>query len=207
MRPTRDEPLTAPGPRTALAGGLDLLAVLVFTLVGRRTHEEPLELSGWWQTAWPFLLGLLVGWAVVAMTSQTWPTRPWHGLPVWLSTAFAGMAFRDMSGQGTALPFVIVATLFLGATLLGWRLLLWLLDRRRAPSSRPPGSGRGRVHHGVEHTQVGDPLGLEELTGPAEAAPGRGVVPEADRPRVTRELGLDRRRPGPDEPRTNDPTE
>lgn len=175
-----DERVTSPGARTAVAATLDLVVVVVFTLIGRRTHDEPLDLAGWWQTAWPFLAGLLIGWAVVALTTRAWPTRLWHGLPVWISTVFAGMAFRDMSGQGTALPFVVVATLFLAATLLGWRLVLWLVDRRRPESSRPAGAGRGRVHEPVEHTQVGDPLGLEELTGPADRTRGRGVVPPAE---------------------------
>lgn len=197
MTRRRDEPLTAPGTRAALAAVLDLLLVGVFTLLGRRTHDEVLDLSGWWQTAWPFLAGLLLGWAVVAMTVRTWPTRPWHGVPVWISTVFAGMAFRDMTGQGTALPFVVVATLFLGATLMGWRLVVWSLDRR-GPEQRPAGAGRGRVHDGLEHTPVGDPLGLTELTGPRERTRGRGVVPPEDRERVTRELGLDR--PAPDDP-------
>lgn len=190
MARERDEPLTSPGARTALAAGLDVLAVAVFTLIGRRTHSEPLDPAGWWQTAWPFLAGLLIGWAVVAMTSRAWPTRLWHGLPVWISTVFAGMAFREMSGQGTALAFVIVATLFLGVTLIGWRLALWAVDRRRPEPRRSPGAGRGRVH---EPTPVGDPLGLEELSGPSDTTKGRGVVPPDDRERIARELGLDQR--------------
>lgn len=196
-----DEALTSPGRRTALAGGLDIVIVAVFTLIGRRTHDEPLDPAGWWQTAWPFLAGLLIGWAVVAMASRTWPTRLWHGLPVWISTVFAGMAFRDVSGQGTALPFVIVATLFLGVTLLGWRAVLWLVDRRRPAAQKPPGGGRGRVHDPVEHTAVTDPLGLEELSGPSDTTRGRGVVPPGDRERVARELGVDQRQARPDDDR------
>lgn len=194
-----DETLTSPGVRTAIAAGLDLVLVGVFTLIGRRTHDEPLDLVGWWQTAWPFLAGLLIGWAVVAMTSRSWPTRLWHGLPVWISTVFAGMAFRDMSGQGTALPFVIVATLFLGVTLVGWRLVLWLVDRRRPANTRTSGTGRGRVHESVEHTSVGDPLGLQELSGPPDTTRGRGVVPAADRDRVAEDLDVRQPRTREDE--------
>lgn len=177
MGPSQDEPLTSPGPRAARALGLDVLFVGVFTLIGRRTHEEPLDLPGWWWTAWPFLAGLAIGWLVVVLAARTWPTRPWHGLPVWLSTVFAGMAFRGVSGQGTALPFVLVSVLFLGATLLGWRLVQWALERRRPTAPPPPGAGRGRVHPGVGHTPVTDPLGLPDLHGPREEPPGRGVVP------------------------------
>jgi hypothetical protein len=34
------------------------------------------------------------------------------------------MLLRAVSGQGTAVAFVVVATLFLAAVLLGWRALL-----------------------------------------------------------------------------------
>jgi hypothetical protein len=187
----RDEPLSAPGRRAALAVGLDLLVVAAFTLVGRRSHDEPLDPAGWWDTAWPFLAGLAIGWVVVLLTSQAWPTRLWHGFPVWVSTVFGGMALRDMAGQGTALPFVVVATAFLGVFLLGWRAVLWMLDRRRPDPgpghTRGPG-WRGRVP--VEHTRVGDPLDLERLSGPRDETQGRGVVPQAERDRVVDELGI-----------------
>lgn len=137
----RDEPLMSPGRRTALAAGLDVLVVAVFTLIGRRTHDEPLDPAGWWGTAWPFLAGLAIGWVVVAASSQTWPTRWWHGLTVWIATVFGGMALRDMVGQGTALSFVVVATVFLGVTLVGWRLVLWVVDRRRPEPTRTADRG------------------------------------------------------------------
>ena len=194
----RDEPLMSPGRRTALAAGLDALVVAVFTLIGRRTHDEPLDPAGWWDTAWPFLAGLAIGWAVVAASSQTWPTRWWHGLTVWIATVFGGMALRDMVGQGTALPFVIVATIFLGVTLVGWRLVLWFLDRRRPEQTSDPRRGRGRPP--VEHTRVGDPLGLEDLHGPSERTRGRGVVPPGDRDRVAEELDIRQPRT-PEDPR------
>lgn len=189
MAPVRDESLTSPGRRTALAVGLDVFVVAVFTLIGRRTHAEPLDPAGWWDTAWPFLAGLAIGWVVVMLSSQTWPTRLWHGLTVWIATVFGGMALRDMAGQGTALPFVIVATIFLGVTLIGWRAVLWFVDRRR-PDSGPRASARGRLRPPVEHTEVGDPLGLEELRGPEDTTPGRGVVHPGERGRVSDELGI-----------------
>ncbi|MEK4240965.1 DUF3054 domain-containing protein [Janibacter sp. FSL W8-0316] len=196
----RDEPLMSPGRRTALAAGLDALVVAVFTLIGRRTHDEPLDPAGWWDTAWPFLAGLAIGWAVVAASSQTWPTRWWHGLTVWIATVFGGMALRDMVGQGTALPFVIVATIFLGVTLVGWRLVLWVVDRRRPEPTRTTDPRRGRGRPPVEHTRVGDPLGLEDLHGPSDRPRGRGVVPPGDRDRVAEELDIRQPRT-PEDPR------
>lgn len=199
MAVVRDESLTSPGRRTAIAAGLDVVIVAVFTLIGRRTHAEPLDPAGWWDTAWPFLAGLAIGWTVVALSSRAWPTRLWHGATVWIATVFGGMALRDMVDQGTALPFVIVATLFLGVTLMGWRLALWAVDRRRPEPTRGGGSGRGRVHPPAEHTTVGDPLGLEELRGPDDHTPGRGVVPPGDRDRVVDELGIRQPRTPEDE--------
>lgn len=179
----RGERFDAPGPRTALAAVLDVAVVSAFALAGRRSHAEALSLDGWWHTAWPFLAGLGIGWLLVVVTSATWPTRLWHGLTVWPSTVLAGMAFRDATGQGTAWPFVVVATLVLAAGLVGWRAVLELVDRRsdrRARADRPP-----RRRPTVEHTEVGDPLGLEELGGPRSTARGRGVVPPEDRDRFT----------------------
>lgn len=121
--------IPAPGARVAVALALDVLVVAVFTLVGRRTHDEPLDPAGWWHTAWPFLVGLLLGWALVVLARRWWPTRVLGGIPVWTTTVVVGMALRAITGQGTALPFVVVATLFLGATLLGWRVVAGLLAR------------------------------------------------------------------------------
>lgn len=45
-------------------------------------------------------------------------------------TVAVGMLLRAVSGQGTALPFVIVATLTLGVFLVGSRLVIWLVTRR-----------------------------------------------------------------------------
>lgn len=190
----RDESLGSPGPRTAVAALVDTMAVSAFALAGRRSHDEALTLEGWWQTAWPFLAGLGLGWLLVVATSGTWPTRLWHGVWVWLATVFGGMAFREMGDQGTATPFVVVATLVVGTALLGWRAVAEVLDRRRARESRPPRPPRERPV--VRHTEVGDPLGLEELGEPRSTRKGRGVVPPEDRDRYAAEMLEDPRAGG-----------
>lgn len=184
MRAASDESLASPGPRTLLAAGLDLLAVSAFALAGRRSHSEALTVEGWWQTAWPFLAGLGLGWLLVVSTSSTWPTRLWHGVWVWLAAVFGGMALREMVGQGTATPFVVVATLVVGVLLLGWRGVAELLDRRRERATPP--SRRPRPE--VSHTEVGDPLGLDDLGEPRSTRKGRGVVPAEDRERYAEEM-------------------
>ena len=45
--------------RHQIALGLDLLAVLVFAAVGRRTHGE--DVAGLLVTFWPFAVGVVAG--------------------------------------------------------------------------------------------------------------------------------------------------
>jgi hypothetical protein len=54
---------------------------------------------------------------------------------IWAVTVVLGLLLRAVSGQGTALPFIIVATLTLALFLLGWRSVLALVRRARARST------------------------------------------------------------------------
>jgi hypothetical protein len=56
----------------------------------------------------------------------------WTGIGLWIATVAAGMLLRAASGQGTALSFVVVATLVLGIFLIGWRAIAAFAARRRA---------------------------------------------------------------------------
>ncbi|KRE93531.1 hypothetical protein ASG76_13850 [Nocardioides sp. Soil774] len=96
---------------------VDLLLVGVFAVVGRLSHYGSLSLGGWWTTAWPFLAGALLAWAVLAVTRRP-PGAVTSGVVVWLGALVGGMLLRQVSGQGTATPFVVVATLVLGALLV-----------------------------------------------------------------------------------------
>ncbi|QCR39812.1 DUF3054 domain-containing protein [Microbacterium sp. SGAir0570] len=116
---------------------LDAVLVVAFAATGRASHDSDV-LAGLWHTSWPFLAGLLVAWvAVRAWRSPTGivPT----GLVVWAVTVVGGMLLRALSGQGTALPFVVVATLTLLVLLIGWRLIA-----RGIRSLRSHGDGRPR---------------------------------------------------------------
>jgi FtsH-binding integral membrane protein len=106
--------------RAVLATVLDLCCVLAFVLIGRASHSEGDALAGTARTAWPFLAGLLLGWVV----TRAWrrPVAPVPtGAGVWLATVAAGMVLRVVSGQGIAAAFVVVALVFLGLTMFGWR--------------------------------------------------------------------------------------
>lgn len=116
-----------------LAVALDVLAVVVFAALGRATHDGDVLGPGGLglaETAWPFLVALAVGWVV----SLAWrrPLAPGRaGIPVWLVAVVGGMLLRAVSGQGTQLAFVIVATIVLAAFLVGWRVVAALVTRRR----------------------------------------------------------------------------
>lgn len=109
-----------------LAVLVDVVLVLVFVAIGRRSHAESSALAGLATTAWPFLAGLALGWFL----AQAWrnPTALWpQGVIVWLDTVVIGMALRALTGTGIAFTFVLVALVSLGVFLLGWRALGRLL--------------------------------------------------------------------------------
>ncbi|WP_461637244.1 DUF3054 domain-containing protein [Leucobacter sp. BZR 635] len=113
---------------------LDAAFVITFAALGRGSHDREATLAGLFETAWPFLAGLAIAWLV----TLAW-RRPLAvlrtGIPLWIGSAGLGLLFRALVGQGTALPFVIVATLTLCAMLVGWRLiaaLMRFLSARRA---------------------------------------------------------------------------
>jgi hypothetical protein len=96
---------------------IDLLLVGVFAVIGRLSHYGSLTLGGWWTTAWPFLAGALLAWAVLALLRRP-PAAVTDVVAVWLGALVGGMLLRQASGQGTGTAFVVVATLVLGAHLV-----------------------------------------------------------------------------------------
>lgn len=125
---------SAPAPRSrtiALAFGLDVVLVVVFAIIGRASHAEHLTVEGVWQTAWPFLVGLVAGWLItMAWRAPLAPVRT--GLGVWAVTLGGGMLLRGVAGQGTAVAFIIVAAIVLLLFLVGWRGIAALVRRRAA---------------------------------------------------------------------------
>jgi Protein of unknown function (DUF3054) len=109
--------------------GIDLACVLVFCAVGRRSHDEGLNVTGIATTAWPFLSGTAVGWLV----SRAW-RRPTAVVPtgvvVWVCTVAVGMLLRKATSAGVAASFVVVASSVTALLLLGWRAVLGRAARR-----------------------------------------------------------------------------
>lgn len=104
--------------------------MIAFVGIGRAGHAEGVTAAGLATTAWPFVVGAVVGWLA---------TRAWRrpalivptGIGVWLITVAVGMALRVLSGQGAAVAFVVVASAFLGGTMLGWRAVARWAARAR----------------------------------------------------------------------------
>jgi DUF3054 family protein len=123
-----------------VAAVVDLVLVLLFVVVGRSSHGEQLSPGGFFATFWPFLVALAAGWAVVRAWRRPLAVAP-TGLVIWVVTVIVGMLLRLVAGQGVQFAFVVVATIVLGAFLVGWRVLLEAIDRR---STRPSFRRSGR---------------------------------------------------------------
>ena len=108
--------------RVRAAVALDVGVVLLFVAIGRRSHDEGSALSELIRVAAPFLIGLGAGWII----ARAW-RRPFDlvtGCTIWVVTIAVGMVLRrTLFDRGTALSFVVVATVFTGVLLLGWRLV------------------------------------------------------------------------------------
>lgn len=127
---------------------VDIVLVLVFAAIGRASHDE--NPAGFLLTAWPFLIAVLLGHLLAALLPGR-PRRPWSvlwGVVVWIVTVAGGMLIRVLSGDTAEVPFIIVATLVLGAFLVGWRGIAALLRRRRGAAPR---------HDLADSTEQGDP--------------------------------------------------
>ncbi len=113
-----------------LAAAVDVVWVVVFAAIGRRSHDEHEGIVAVLATAWPFLAGVAVGW----LASRAWrrPLALWPtGVAVWAAAWVVGMLLRLATDQGIAPSFQVVAAVFLGLGLLGWRALARVAGRRR----------------------------------------------------------------------------
>ncbi|EJO90854.1 hypothetical protein MCOL_V201455 [Mycobacterium colombiense CECT 3035] len=110
---------------------MDVIGVLVFCAVGRRSHDEGLNVTGIAVTAWPFLTGTVVGWLISRGWRRPTAVAP-TGVIVWLSTVVVGMLLRKATSAGVAASFVVVATTVTALLLLGWRVAAGLALRRRS---------------------------------------------------------------------------
>jgi hypothetical protein len=106
----------------------DIVCVVVFCAIGRRSHAEGLTIAGVAETAWPFLTGAGVGWLVARGWRNPTAVVP-TGAAVWLCTVVVAMLLRKATSTGVAASFVVVASLVTALLLLGWRAVTKLITR------------------------------------------------------------------------------
>lgn len=112
----------------------DLIAVLLFVILGRGAHDEGGVVLGTLSTAWPFLAGAVAGWGAIVATRLPGRSRR-AGLLVATGVVVVGMLLRHLvQHDGTPAAFVVVATVVNVAFLVGWRAALVRLARRAAPA-------------------------------------------------------------------------
>jgi hypothetical protein len=114
--------------RVPIAMLADVVCVVVFCTIGRRSHAEGLTVAGIAQTAWPFLAGTAVGWLLIGGWRRPFTVIP-TGVVVWLCTVVVGMVLRKVTSAGVSTSFVVVASLSTAVLLLGWRAAAALVRR------------------------------------------------------------------------------
>ena len=114
---------------------LDVVVVVSFATVGSDFHGAAFDFGGVLGVAAPFLVALSAGVAVL----RAWrdPLSILHGFVLGVITVSVGMLLRHyLWGDGTAISFVIVATVYIVGLMVGWRLVVvavkWLRNRSRS---------------------------------------------------------------------------
>jgi hypothetical protein len=114
--------------RALIALLADIVCVIVFCTIGRRSHAEGLTVTGIAQTALPFLAGTAVGWLLIGGWRRPFTVIP-TGVTVWVCTVVVGMLLRKATSAGVSTSFVVVASLSTAVLLLGWRAAAALFRR------------------------------------------------------------------------------
>ena len=114
-------------PWLALLG--DVAVLVVFVLVGRRSHHEDAGLTGFFRVWWPFAAALGVAWIVTGLWRA--PLAWSRAVIAWLVTVALGMALRIVvQDRELKVAFTIVTLVFVGAGMLGWRAVVrWRRSR------------------------------------------------------------------------------
>ena len=110
--------------RTALRALLfDALCVLLMVVIGTRNHKTDTGITGILFVAAPFWIAMSL--AHLAPLLQRKNRKEQNVYMVWGYTVIMGMVLRNLVfDRGTAVAFIIVATVFLGITMFGWRALV-----------------------------------------------------------------------------------
>lgn len=113
---------------------VDVIAVLVFSILGRGAHNRTPGIAGVLETAWPFLLALAVAWVVrLVWRSGAAPLSMSTAGYLWAVTLIGGMLIRGLAtGRIPHWSFMIVAAIALAVLFFGWRAVAGLIRSRTA---------------------------------------------------------------------------
>lgn len=113
--------------RSAVCLAADVVLVVLFAVLGNISHGSGLSPADIWSTAWPFVLGLVLGWWITF--SWRYPSALWpSGIFLMLFTVAWGMMMRHFFADGgVQVSFVLVATASLSVLLLGRRMVTKVL--------------------------------------------------------------------------------
>lgn len=113
---------------------LDAVLVSLFVLLGMASHSTPM--GEYLATAWPFWLGLVIGWFAWVLLKPDMPGNSIRsGLVVWGCTVAFGLMFRIMSGGGVSGAFPYITLGVLALFLLGWRII-YVISQRNAKKTQ-----------------------------------------------------------------------
>jgi hypothetical protein len=128
----RDHP--APTVRPWVAAAADLVVLVLFVVIGRRSHHEDAGAVGFLRVWWPFAAGLLLAWGITRLDRA--PLAWGRAVVAWLLTVAIGMVLRiAVEGRDFKVAFTIVTLLFVGAGMLGWRGVVRAVRARRDSSA------------------------------------------------------------------------
>ena len=124
-----------------IAAAADIAVLVVFVVIGRRTHHSGSYGAGFFRVLWPFAVGLGAGWAI----SKSWrdPLSFGRAIVAWAITVCLGVALRvGVEGNAFRPSFTVVAFVFIGAGMLGWRAVVVAV---RSTRERRDAGSRGSV--------------------------------------------------------------
>lgn len=111
---------------------IDLIAVLSFVIIGRSAHGHTDSLLGIWRTSWPFLVGAILGWLLLAVRKHS-ISSVFAGITVTITVVIVGMVIRVVVGQGTALGFIGVSIAYFTLTSTLARIVYFFYSRKLRP--------------------------------------------------------------------------
>jgi hypothetical protein len=112
--------------RALLSIALDLVVLIGFAAIGRRSHGEGNALGDTLAVAWPFV----AAWLTVARASRALgQIAPLPAAISWLAAWPLALILRALSGRGDAPSFAVVALIVPLLGLTGWRAAARLVLR------------------------------------------------------------------------------